>query len=106
MGHTTMAGKRKSLGKTIGFGLLTCGCYAALFLNADMVMQYFTRGAWYAALPVGTALLFSFVHGAFASNLWSTLGIEATRKTVQPQPEKRKRPALRKRARVQPRLSV
>ena len=48
MGHTTMAGKRKPLGKTIGFGLLTCGCYAALFLNVDTVMQYFTRGAWYS----------------------------------------------------------
>jgi hypothetical protein len=45
--------------------------------------------------------IFSFVHGAFASNLWSVLGIEATKKVQprvapsRPTPRKRPRPQLR-----------
>jgi len=34
----------------------------------------------YALLPILTAFLFSFIHGAFASNLWSFLGIEAIKR--------------------------
>ena len=88
------------MGRTVALGLGAAALYAAVFLNADLVMKYFTRGGWYAALPVATVFVFSFVHGAFASNLWSLLGIEATKKvqprvsTDRPAPRKRPRPAV------------
>ena len=41
------------------------------------VSENFTTGGWHAAYPVVTALVFSFIHGAFASNLLSILGLEA-----------------------------
>lgn len=74
--------KKKPVGKTMGYGALTVALYAAVFTNADTVTSYFTRGSWYAALPIVTVFVFSFAHGAFASNLWSLLGIEAVRKDV------------------------
>ena len=74
--------KKKPVGKTVGYGALSLVLYAAVFTNADTITSYFTRGSWYAALPVLTVLVFSFAHGAFASNLWSLLGIEAARKDV------------------------
>ncbi len=93
--------KGKLLGKTVALGLGAAALYAAVFLNSDLVMKYFTKGGIYAALPVATVFLVSFVHGAFASNLWSVLGIEATKKvqprvsTSRPTPRKRPRPQLR-----------
>lgn len=93
------------IGKTVGLGLAAAGLYAAVFLNADTVMKYFTRGAWYAALPVATVFVFSFVHGAFASEFWSLMGIEATKK-VQPRPTAAKRPVARKRPRPQLRIDT
>lgn len=74
------AEKKKPVGKTIGYGVLTVALYAAVFTHADAVMQSFTKGGWYAALPIATVFVFSFAHGAFASNLWSLLGIEAMKK--------------------------
>jgi len=74
--------KKKPIGKTVGYGALTAVLYAAVFMNADTVTSYFTKGSWYAALPIATVFIFSFAHGAFASNLWSLLGIEAVRKDV------------------------
>jgi len=95
---------RKPWGKTIAFGGLAVALYAAVFTNGSTVMKYFTRGGWYAALPIVTVFVFSLVHGAFAHHLWSALGIEAV-KRVQPQPEA-KRPVARKRPRPQLRLNA
>jgi len=101
MAKEATAKKSKPVGKTIVFGLATAGLYAAVFSNADGIMKVFTRGGWYAALPIATVFAFSFVHGAFASNLWSTLGIEARKKetlqkteekVVQPKKQLRKKP--------------
>jgi len=86
------------LGKTVGFGLATVALYAAVFMNTETVMRYFTKGAWYAALPIATVFVFSFFHGAFSSYLWEVLGIEAP-KRVQPRPAAAKRPVARKRPR-------
>ncbi len=94
----------KLIGKTIAYGLGAVALYAAVFLNADTVMNYFTRGGWYAALPVSTVFLFSFVHGSFAHNVWEVMGIRAPQKTVQPQPKATERPVRRQRPR--PRLSL
>ena len=92
--------KKKPVGKMVGYGIGTAILYTAVFMNADMVTTYFTRGSWYAALPITTVFVFSFVHGAFASNLWSVLGIEAQKRTGKRPDQKKsiqvsKRPAKR-----------
>lgn len=98
------AGRSKLISKTVGLGLGAAALYAAVFTNSATVMKYFTKGGIYAALPIATVFVFSFVHGAFASNLWSLLGIEATKKT-QPRVAP-KRPAQRKRPRPQIQLNA
>ena len=104
MAQEPQAGRSKFMVKTVALGLGAAALYAAVFLNTGTVMKYFTRGGWYAALPVATVFLFSFVHGAFASNLWSLLGVEATKK-VQPRVAPT-RPAQRKRPRPQLRIDT
>jgi hypothetical protein len=104
MAQEPQAGRSKFMAKTVALGLGAAALYAAVFLNTGTVMKYFTRGGWYAALPVATVFLVSFVHGAFASNLWSLLGVEATKK-VQPRVAPT-RPAQRKRPRPQLRIDT
>ena len=91
------------IGKTIACGLGAAGLLAAVFTNSGTVMKYFTKGGFYAALPIVAVFIFSFVHGAFASNLWSLLGIEA--KKAQPRVAAQ-RPAARKRPRPQIQLNA
>jgi hypothetical protein len=71
------AGKKKPYAGMIIFGALSLSGYVALITNQQWVNEVYTTGGWHAAYPVATALIFSFVHGAFASNLLSVLGIEA-----------------------------
>ena len=86
--------------RTIGLGVASAALYAAVFTNSGLIMTYFTKGGIFAALPIVTVFAISFVHGAFASNLWSLLGIEATKKTqprvapTRPAPRKRPRPQI------------
>ena len=99
----SLESNKKPVGKMVGYGIGTIILYAAVFMNADTVTTYFTKGAWYAALPVVTVFVFSFVHGAFASNLWSVLGIEAHKRTDKQVDQKKsvqvsKRPVKRPRA--------
>jgi hypothetical protein len=68
---------RKPYGKMIIFGSISLAGYIALITNQKLVTEIYTMGGWHAIYPVGTALIFSFIHGAFASNLLSVLGIEA-----------------------------
>jgi hypothetical protein len=105
-GDRIMNAKTSSRGnllvRTASYGLLSAGLYTLVFMNADTVMSFFTRGGLHAALPIATVFVFSFAHGAFASNLWSLLGIEAARKDVLTQTEK-KVVQSRKRAQKRPR---
>lgn len=71
------AGNKKPYKGMVIFGALSLAGYIALITNQKLVTEVFTMGSWHAVYPVGTALVFSFVHGAFASNLLSVLGIEA-----------------------------
>jgi hypothetical protein len=96
--------KTKLAVRTIGYGLLSAAMYAAVFMNAKTIMHYFTMGSWYAALPIATVFAFSLAHGAFASNLWSLMGINAAKKddvhqtvrtTVRPAKRPRTRPRVR-----------
>ena len=95
--------RSKLVGKTVALGLGTVAIYAAVFLNAGTVMRLFTKGGLYAALPIATVFIVSFVHGAFAHNFWSCLGIEATKKV---QPRVAPRPVSRKRPRPQLRINA
>lgn len=90
--------------KTLGWGAVSAALYAAVFLNSSAVMSIFARGGWYAALPLATVFVFSFVHGAFSHQVWELLGIQAPRKATQPRPVAAKRPARRPRPRL--RLNV
>jgi hypothetical protein len=101
MAKESTSKKSKALGKAILFGIASAGMYAAVFTNSDTIMKYFTRGSWYAALPIVTVFAFSFVYGTFASHLWSALGIEAKKrdtlhkteeKVLQPRKQLRKKP--------------
>jgi hypothetical protein len=105
-GGGSMAARSRSLkavviGKTVGYGALSAAFCAAAFINSDAITQIFSRGGWYAALPIATVLAFSFVHGAFANNLWTALGIEALKrdqvrqtehKVIEKRKQQRKRP--------------
>ena len=95
--------KKQALGKAVIFGIASAGMYAAVFAYSDTVMKYFTRGSWYAALPIVTVFAFSFVYGSFAGHLWSALGIEAKKKdtlhkteekVLQPRKKLRKKPRV------------
>jgi len=97
--HHETAHRGKLIKRTIGLGLASAALYAAVFTNTGLIMTYFTKGGIFAALPIVTVFAFSFVYGPFTSNLWSLLGIEATKK-VQPRVAA-KRPAPRKRPRPQ-----
>ena len=96
--------RRKLVGKTIALGLGSAAIYAAIFMNTETVMKYFTKGGVFAALPIVAVFLVSFVHGAFAHNFWSCLGIEATKKKVEPRVAPR--PVTRKRPRPQLRINA
>lgn len=74
-----MAKKRKPYIQTVIFGILSLASYLVLFNYEGLVTETYTRGGIYTAMPVATALYFSFTHGAFASNLLSVLGIEAAK---------------------------
>ena len=85
MTRETKQQRNNEIKKTIGYGLITAALYGCVFWNADKVMSYFTKGGFYAVLPVATVFIFSFAHGSFASNLWSLMGIKPMKKdTLQP----------------------
>lgn len=97
--------KKGNFVKTVVLGAVSIGMYTALFANEAAVTEYYTRGNYYAVLPIATAFLFSFVHGGFASNLLETLGLTA-RKTTSAgvTAQKQKQPAAQKDNR--PRLEI
>jgi hypothetical protein len=53
-------------------------CYVVLFAYEKEVMVLFTRtDGWYPLLPVLTAFVFSFAHGAFTAYFWEVMGVSA-----------------------------
>jgi hypothetical protein len=76
----TQQSKTKLFLSTIIFGAVSISFYVLLFTNEKLVTDTFTKGGIYTLYPIGTVFLFSFIHGAFASNLLSLLGIEAKKK--------------------------
>ncbi len=59
------------------FGCISLTLYLYLMMHQTLVTETFTKGGWYAAFPILSAFLFSFIHGAFASNLLGVFGIKA-----------------------------
>jgi len=72
--------KKKPYMKAAIFGVISIASYVILFQNVGLVMEHFTRGGLYAALPVGSVFYFSFLHGAFASNVLEVIGLQAKKK--------------------------
>lgn len=69
--------KGKPYFKALLFGAVSISCYVLLFSNEKRVTDICTLGGINTVYPVLMAFFFSFIHGAFASNLLSSLGIEA-----------------------------
>lgn len=76
-GKSPSPAKSKHYGKTIIFGTVSISAYVLLFTNEKLITEIFTMGGWRWMYPVGAAFFFSFIHGTFASNLLSSLGLEA-----------------------------
>jgi hypothetical protein len=79
-GMAQSSGKKKPVGKMLFAGAISIALYAALLANQDVVNGHFGRGGMYAVLPIVTAFLFSFFHGAFTGHFWTVLGVEAAKK--------------------------
>jgi len=69
--------KKKPVVGMLIFGCISGALYYGLMTNQKWVTDTFTRGGVYAIYPILTAFLFSFIHGAFASNCLSVFGLEA-----------------------------
>ncbi len=72
--------KKRPYAGTGVFGIISLSSYTALFSNQEIVTGMTTEGGAYAVIPLLAAFYFSFIHGAFASNVLSLLGIEAKKK--------------------------
>lgn len=92
--------KKQAVVNMIGYGAASAAVFGAVFYFANPITELFSRGGVYAAMPIATVFLVSYVHGGFASNLWSALGINAK------QPVKTVRPAATKRPEVRATLSA
>lgn len=74
------ANKNKYYLMAVVFGAVSLSMYVALFTHQGWVTDTFTKGGYYAAYPILAAFIFSFIHGAFASNILSALGLEPKKK--------------------------
>lgn len=87
--------------KAAMFGVVSIGLYATVFAFSQPFLHLCAKGGFYNVLPVSTVFLFSYVHGSFASNVWTALGIEASSsagKKATKETETAVQPAARKRA--------
>lgn len=87
--------KKQACMKMIGFGAASAALFGTIFHFANPITELFSRGGMYAALPIATVFAVSYVHGGFAANLWSALGIEARRPAKPAQATQTKRPEVR-----------
>lgn len=61
--------------RAVLFGAVSASAYLLVFLNEATVTKYFTRGGFYAAAVIATAIAFSLIHGTFANYFLELLGI-------------------------------
>jgi hypothetical protein len=74
------APKKKPIPQMVIFGGVSLSLYIVMMTHQEWVTETYTKGGMNFIWPIGTAFLFSFIHGAFASNFLSVLGIEAKKK--------------------------
>ena len=79
-GYNKNVGKKKPYGNLIIMGIISIALYEALLLNQDFINNTFGKGGIYAFLPIITAFVFSYFHGAFTGDFWTVLGVEAKKK--------------------------
>lgn len=79
---TSVVRSPRALILTLFLGAASAGLYLLLFLFSDQLTEL--AGAnregkhWlYALVPLGIALVFSLVHGAFTGHFWDLLGLRA-----------------------------
>jgi len=72
--------KKKPVGKFLVFAILSTVLYFILLTKQDLITAYFTRGRFYAFLPLITAFIFSYVHGNTTDLFWRVLGVEAKKR--------------------------
>jgi hypothetical protein len=82
--------RSRAKSKALLFGAASIALYATVFSFSDTVLHYCARGGFYNVLPVAAVFLFSYVHGTFASNAWTALGIEASTKSAKKSAAKEK----------------
>ena len=80
MGSGYRKTKKKPYLKMLITGIFSIMFYVLLLAKQGTINDYFSRGGFYAFLPIVAAFVFSFVHGSFTGNFWTVLGIEAARK--------------------------
>lgn len=80
--HAASTNQKRYWLKTLVFGAITGGLYAAAFTNSETIIHYFTKGGIYTVLPVTAILVFLYVHGSLFSNFWSALKIQGSKATV------------------------
>ncbi len=72
--------RKKPFGRLLIMGVCSLGLYFALMSHQDMINTYFGKGGpVFALLPIVTAFIFSYFHGAFTGDFWTVLGIEAAK---------------------------
>jgi len=87
--------KKQALVRMISFGIASAAVYGAMFQNASAFAEMCARGGLYSAMPIAAVFLVSYVHGGFASNLWTALGINAKSPAKTVQATQTKRPEVR-----------
>lgn len=80
MASSSKKAAKKPYLKALLFGIISIGLYVAVFTNEVSIREVWGKGGVYAALPIVTVFVFSFIHGAFANYVYSVLGIEAKKK--------------------------
>lgn len=86
---------KKPIGKTILFGALSAAFYTGFFAYGDNIAAHFAQGSFWAAGPIATVFVVSYLHGEFANNLWQVLGVNAITKESRKTAEATQRPAQR-----------
>lgn len=74
--------RRQARRKAYIYGAFSLVLYAILFAKADAIMNTFTKGHFFAVLPVAAAFLFSYVHGTFTGSFWTAMGVNASNKAT------------------------
>ena len=72
--------KAKSVSQALLWGIISAVLYLLVFMNAQTVMEYLSRGGIFATVLLVIALLFSVVHGTFANYLIEVIGFKPSGK--------------------------